>query len=93
MQLNLMSRKDKVLWKVSFAMVPVIQEHCENHWSVPQLPQHRDDNQRCWLTGEAPEDWGLVKVVPTCKMGRKEDLENYKPVNPVLVSEKVMDDN
>ena len=44
---------------------PVMQEHFENHWCVSLLPHHRGDCQASCLSGEAPEAWGLVKVVPT----------------------------
>ncbi|KAJ7403040.1 rna-directed dna polymerase from mobile element jockey-like [Pitangus sulphuratus] len=43
-----------------------------------------------WLTGEVPNDWRLVTVMPIYKKGWKEDPGNHRPVNWTLVPGKVM---
>ncbi|KFP65327.1 hypothetical protein N322_00874, partial [Cariama cristata] len=47
--------------------------------------------QQSWLTGEVPDDWRLANVTPFYKMGRKEDLGNYRPVSLTSVQGKVME--
>ncbi|KAJ7413145.1 hypothetical protein BTVI_44071 [Pitangus sulphuratus] len=46
--------------------------------------------QQSWLTGEVPDDWKLVNVMPIHKKGWKEDLGNSRPVNLTSVPGKVM---
>ena len=41
--------------------------------------------QQCLSTGEVPDDWRLVSVLPLSRKGQKEDVENYRPVSLTLV--------
>ena len=41
--------------------------------------------QQCLSTGEVPDDWRLVSVLPLFRNGQKEDVENYRPVSLTLV--------
>ncbi|KAJ7423667.1 hypothetical protein BTVI_09073 [Pitangus sulphuratus] len=44
-----------------------------------------------WLTGEVPDDWKLVNVMPMHKKGRKEVVKNNRPVSLTSVPVKVME--
>lgn len=46
--------------------------------------------QQSSVTGKVPGGWGLANVTPIYKMGRKEDLGNYRPVSLTLVPRKVI---
>ncbi|GAB0207485.1 mitochondrial enolase superfamily member 1 [Grus japonensis] len=47
--------------------------------------------ERSWRTGEVPEDWRKTNVIPVFKKGKKEDLENYRPVSLTSIPGKVME--
>ncbi|KAJ7425281.1 hypothetical protein BTVI_03393 [Pitangus sulphuratus] len=47
--------------------------------------------QQSWLSGEVPDDWKLVNVMPIHKKGCKEEPENYGPVSLTSVPGKVME--
>ncbi|KAK4821004.1 hypothetical protein QYF61_010735 [Mycteria americana] len=47
--------------------------------------------QQSWLTREVPVDWKLANVMPIYKKGRKEDLDNYRPVSLTSVPGKLME--
>ncbi|KFQ20299.1 RNA-directed DNA polymerase from mobile element jockey, partial [Mesitornis unicolor] len=46
---------------------------------------------KLWATGEVPEDWRKANVTPVFKKGKKEDLENYRPVSLTSIPGKVME--
>ena len=47
--------------------------------------------ERCWRTGEVPEDWRKANVTPIFKKGKKEDPRNYRPVSLTSTREKTME--
>ncbi|PKU29400.1 rna-directed dna polymerase from mobile element jockey- hypothetical protein [Limosa lapponica baueri] len=47
--------------------------------------------QQSRITGGVPVDWRLANTMPVYKRGRKEDLENYRPVGLISVPGKVME--
>ncbi|KGL79824.1 RNA-directed DNA polymerase from mobile element jockey, partial [Tinamus guttatus] len=47
--------------------------------------------ERSWRTGEVPEDWKKVNLMPLFKKGKKEDPGNYRPVSLTSVPGKVME--
>ncbi|KAK4827275.1 hypothetical protein QYF61_016421 [Mycteria americana] len=47
--------------------------------------------QQSWFTGEVPDDWRLVNVMPIYKKGWKQDLGNYRPVSLTSVPGKIME--
>lgn len=47
--------------------------------------------ERLWRTGEVPEDWRKVNVMPNFKNGKKEHTGNYRPVSISSIPGKVMD--
>jgi len=47
--------------------------------------------QQSWLTGEVPDDWRIVSVMPIYEKGRKEDPRNYRPVSLTLVPSKIVE--
>jgi len=46
--------------------------------------------ERSWGTGEVPENWRKASVTPLFKKGKKEDPVNYRPVNPIPNSGKMV---
>ncbi|KAK4826324.1 hypothetical protein QYF61_007409 [Mycteria americana] len=53
------------------------------------LPLINED--QVMVTGEVPEDWKKVHVIPTFKKGKKEDPGNYRLVSLTLIPGKVME--
>jgi len=49
-------------------------------------------SQRSWESGEVPDDWKLVSVIPVYKKGRREDPGNYRPLSPTSVPGKIMEE-
>ena len=47
--------------------------------------------ERTWKTGEVLEEWRVANVTPAFKKGKKEDLQNYRPVTLTSVPRKVME--
>ena len=47
--------------------------------------------ERSWRTGEVPEDWRKASVTLVFKKGKKEDLENRRPVSLTSIPGKVME--
>ena len=47
--------------------------------------------QQSWLTGEVPDDWRIITVIPIYKKGWKEDPGHYRPVSLTLVLDKIME--
>ncbi|GAB0177598.1 mitochondrial enolase superfamily member 1 [Grus japonensis] len=48
-------------------------------------------SERSWRTGNMPEDWRKANVTLVFKKGKKEDLENYRPVSLTSIPGKVME--
>ncbi|GAB0200312.1 mitochondrial enolase superfamily member 1 [Grus japonensis] len=47
--------------------------------------------ERSWRTGEVPEDWRKASVTLVFKKGKKEDLENRRPVSLTSIPGKLME--
>lgn len=47
--------------------------------------------EKSWRTGEVPEGWRTVSVTEIFKMGKKEDVGNYRTVSITSVPVKVME--
>ena len=44
-----------------------------------------------FASGQLPQDWKLVNVVPVHKKGDKADIENYRPISLTSLVMKVME--
>ncbi|KFW85482.1 RNA-directed DNA polymerase from mobile element jockey, partial [Manacus vitellinus] len=47
--------------------------------------------EQSWESGMVPADWKLAKVVPLLKKGKKQEPENYRPVNLTSLPGKIME--
>jgi len=47
--------------------------------------------QQPWSTGEVPDGWRLICVMPMYKEGQKEDPRSYMPVSLILVLGKIIE--
>ncbi|PKU49487.1 rna-directed dna polymerase from mobile element jockey-like [Limosa lapponica baueri] len=47
--------------------------------------------EKSWRTGEVPEDWRKVNVTPVFKKGKNKDPGNYRPISPISIPGKVME--
>ncbi|XP_030920994.1 zinc finger SWIM domain-containing protein 6-like, partial [Geospiza fortis] len=64
---------------------PELEDHgCKND----KLP---GDPELSWESGEVPVDWKLENIVPIFKKGKKDDLENYRPVSLISVRSKIIE--
>ena len=42
-----------------------------------------------FTTGVVPEEWKTAKVVPLFKTGKKEEMENYRPISVLAAASKI----
>ena len=64
---------------------PRILKHCSNSLASP-LCALFNTSFKC---GEIPVDWKIANVIPLCKKGAKDKVENYRPVSLTSIASKI----
>ena len=64
---------------------PRILKHCSNSLASP-LYALFNTSFKC---GEIPVDWKIANVIPLCKKGAKDKVENYRPVSLTSIASKI----
>ena len=64
---------------------PRILKHCSNSLASP-LCALFNTSFKC---GEIPDDWKIANVIPLCKKGAKDKVENYRAVSLTSITSKI----